>query len=172
MDDEAIGRSLDYLSAHPVAQYAWLRRRVHNADLSPSSEFRKRFIRFYQLRGVAGKNPDVLFGFLGDLRGRAQLPTFADALREFASRLRDTTNDQKLRAEASFTSKVLAILDPDLPTIDRNLLDYFDLKIRRHKTERIEEAARVYDALYLRMREDLASPWWPQARQRFDELFP
>ena len=172
MDDDATGRSLNFLSAHPVAQYLWLRENIQKADLAPSSEFRRRFIRFYQVRGLVGKHPDVLFNFLGDVRDRNPLPPFADAIAEFAERLHETTKDKKLRAEASFTSKVLATLDPDLPVIDKSLLDHFGLRIHRHKKDRMVEAARVYDELHINMRNHIQSRWWSEARRRFNERFP
>lgn len=174
MTDDELGASLAFLSRAPLDQYLWLQDSIHDAMLAPGSLFAVQFNAFYRLRGAVGKHQDVYYTYFAELRqakAANAIPTFSTALREFATRLQFATGKDKLRAEASFVSKMLATLDPDRPVFDSVVLASLELDPRTHRADKLTHAETVYNQLEARMSERLRSPAWPAMRTKFNEHF-
>lgn len=75
--------------------------------------------------------------------------------------------------EASFASKMLAIIDTNSPIIDRYVLEYFNKKIEGvSKEQRMKCAIRVYDEIKREFENLLKLPETDVALKKFDEQFP
>ena len=107
---DEIALSLDEL-AKPIRQYAWIVAEVHRRDVSSDAELQRRFNHFWRVR----KNAAWRSAFY-DLfeASKADGIDFQAALR----RLHDRTGT----VEASFSSKLVATLDPGRPVIDAFVL--------------------------------------------------
>ena len=104
--DAAPSKLAPYLDA-----YLWLQTHRHACDVSSDASFRKRFNAFYKVR--RGRDwQDKFYELLECRKGRAS--SFAEVL--------DALHSATGRYEASFASKLLATIDPDMPVIDSIVL--------------------------------------------------
>ena len=105
-----VGRGLE--------KYLGIQARLHHCDVRIDVEFRRRFNGFYRVRRGAEWQA-AFFGLLE--RAKTEPPTFGEILSE----LRRATG----RYEASFASKLLATVDPDMPVIDSIVLGNLGLRL-------------------------------------------
>ena len=104
--DAALSKLAPYLDA-----YLWLQTHRHACDVRSDASFRKRFNAFYKVR--RGRDwQDKFYELLECRKGRAS--SFAEVL--------DALHSATGRYEASFASKLLATIDPDMPVIDSIVL--------------------------------------------------
>jgi hypothetical protein len=123
--------------AKGLAQYCWLQVNRDTRDVRSDPEYRRRFNHFYRVR--RGKEwQDSFYGILDSKKGKRV--TFAEALNEL---YRATS-----RYEASFASKLLATLDPEMPVIDSVVLRNLGLRLPAwtspNRAERICAIASVW----------------------------
>ena len=101
-----------------LKKYQWLQAQRDACDVRSNSEYRKRFNGFYRVRrgpGLAGH----FYGLLEAKKG--QTVPFTEVLED----LHRTTG----RYEASFASKLLATIDPNMPVIDSVVLRNLNLRL-------------------------------------------
>jgi hypothetical protein len=111
--DEALPRI-----ARGLEQYVWLQDHRDAKDLRKDLNYRKRFNHFYRVR----RGPDWQDKFYGLLESNKREPaSFRDVLRA----LHRATG----RYEASFASKLVATIRPDMPVIDSIILRNVELKL-------------------------------------------
>ncbi len=105
LDEAAIEKALP-LAAAGLKTNCWLQAALAEADVAHHREFQTRFNAFYRVR----RNPAWQSAFYGLLQeNKSKRQSFADVLRA----LHAVTG----RAEASFASKLVASVDPDMPVI-------------------------------------------------------
>jgi len=113
-------------------KYLWLQSHRDTCDLRFSSEFRKRFNGFYRVR----RGPDWQNKFFELLEKRKGLTVRFDEVLETLLR---TTG----RHEASFASKLVATINPDMPVIDSIVLRNLELRLppsgSKQRVARIQE---------------------------------
>ena len=115
--------------------YAQIQRRVREADVSADAGFQRLYNRFYRVRRDSGWQ--VHYYAIMEREKASQTVSFADLLREMHER---TGN-----VEASFTSKMIATLNPDMPIWDSLVLERLGLKLGGTKPEtRLANAVDVY----------------------------
>lgn len=122
LDDARIQLALP-LVAKGIERYCWLQSALPTRDVASDHEFQVRFNAFYRVR-----------------RAKAWRVSFYRLLESEKSRRRPF--EEVLRAlhvatgkvEASFASKLVASVDPDLPVIDRFVLDNLGLRLPRTGT--------------------------------------
>lgn len=95
-----------------VRDHLWLLDRLPEADLTTDQEFQRHLCRHAGMRGKLRMRRDELFAVFAQLRG-AEPVHYADVLMK-VSQLTG-------QVEKSVASEILALLDPEQPTIDREV---------------------------------------------------
>lgn len=104
--------------AEGLHKYLWLQNHRDSGDLRLNTEYQKRFNHFYRVR--RGKTwQEYFYALLENKKGtRVEFAEILDALHR-------STN----RYEASFASKLLATIDPNMPVIDSIVLRNLRLRL-------------------------------------------
>ncbi len=109
--DASAGSTLRRLVSD-ARDHLWLLERLPAADLAADAEFQRRLCRHAGMRGKLRMRRDDLFAVMAELRSAEHL-TYADVLMQ-VSRLTG-------QVEKSVASEILALIDADQPTIDREV---------------------------------------------------
>lgn len=128
---------MDYLK---IDKYERIINNLHKMDISTKdNQFKDDFNSYYMVR----RDPtwqEKYYTYFQNIKDKDK-----DSL-SFSKILQDISFDDKV--ESSFASKMLATIDQDKPIIDKNILNYFKLKIDGStKEERIDKAIKVYDTI-------------------------
>jgi hypothetical protein len=99
-------------AAPQAAQHLWLLMRLRATDVARDEEFQQRLARHVGLRGKLRARKQALFELLQELKSLEE-PRFEDVL------LR--TSELTGQVEKSVASSLLVMLDPEQPSIDRDL---------------------------------------------------
>jgi hypothetical protein len=145
-----------------LKKYLWLQAQRDTCDVRTNSEFRRRFNGFYRVR--RGRDwQDSFFDLLE--RKKGQTIPFAEVL----DTLRRTTG----RYEASFASKLLATIDPNMPVIDSIVLRNLNLRLpassSKQRTARIQE---LHNRLVACFKDFLATETGRHLVERFHTEYP
>lgn len=144
--------------------YAWIMERVNKTDVSVDTEFQRRFTRFYVLRRNAAQQK-AYYDLLEACKGKADV-SFSEILRA----LYEATG----WVEASFSSKLLATVKPDMPIWDSIVLSRLGLKpsTSDENEKRLARSESVYESIVNWYREFLPTPKAQEAVAAFDAVFP
>lgn len=131
LTEEAIDAALSRLAPY-VETYLWLQAQRDTCDVRSDASYRKRFNGFYRVR--RGRDwQDKFFEILE--RRKGGIFSFADIL--------DALHRATGRYEASFASKLLATIDPQMPVIDSIVLRNLNVRLPTygsdHRRSRIVE---------------------------------
>jgi hypothetical protein len=147
--------------ANAINEYCWLVDHVRCVDVSDNAEFQRRFNYFYRVRGNK-KWRTAFFRIFEKSKTLRQL--------EFAHVLIDLHKKVK-RIEASFSSKVVATLDPSRPVLDSIVRGHFGLHLPYHyQCDRLAKTVSVYQNLEQVMSHALKTKKW--IVRAFDGAFP
>lgn len=130
--DEALGKIQEGLR-----KYCWIQANFQKCDVSKDYGFQTRFNDFYKVRrGTEWRS--CYYRLMQNAKQDGI--TFSKALHALA--------DQTSRIEASFTSKLVATLDPIKPIIDRFVLGNFGLRLPSHNApNRESKTVDIYNQL-------------------------
>ncbi|MDP9282008.1 MAG: hypothetical protein M3P38_07915 [Chloroflexota bacterium] len=117
LDESAIENALP-LAAVGLTKYCWLQAALVESDVTHDREFQRRFNAFYRVRRNSAWQ-SAFYGLLEENKSKHQ--SFADVLRA----LHAVTG----RVEASFASKLVASVAPDVPVIDAFVLKNLGLRL-------------------------------------------
>lgn len=143
--------------------YAQIQRRVRETDVSTDAGFQRLHNRFYRVR----RNSEWQGHYYAIMEREkaSQAPSFPDLLREMHER---TGN-----VEASFTSKLVATLDPHMPIWDSLVLERLGLKLKGVKPEtRLANAVDVYEQIVNWYEGYIVTDDAEKNLRLFDELLP
>jgi hypothetical protein len=98
--------------AADARDHLWLLERIHTADVIEDVEFQRQLCRHAGMRGKLRIRRDDMFVILDGFR-RESVRTYPDLL----MRISELTG----QVEKSVASEILALLEPDQPTIDREV---------------------------------------------------
>jgi hypothetical protein len=145
-----------------LKKYLWLQAQRDTCDLRSNSEYRRRFNGFYRVR--RGRDwQDKFFDLLERKKGQ-RIP-FAEVL----ATLHRTTG----RYEASFASKLLATIDPNMPVIDSMVLRNLNLRLpASSSTQRIARIQEIHTKLENCFKEFLATEMGRHLVGRFRAEYP
>jgi hypothetical protein len=162
LDEAAIESALP-LAAAGLKKYCWLQAALATTDVAHDREFQIRFNAFYRVR----RSPTWQSAFYGLLQqNKSKLQSFADVLRA----LHAATG----RAEASFTSKLVASVDPDMPVIDAFVLKNVGLRLPRPGPieTRLARMVELHDLIRRTFSDYLAGDLGRHLVARFEESYP
>jgi hypothetical protein len=145
-----------------LAKYLSIQDRLGRCDIRNDGEFRQLFNGFYRVR--RGQDwQDAFYGLLE--RAKHEPTTFAEVL----AALRRATG----RWEASFASKLLATVDPDMPVIDSVVLGNLALRLPAYGSARREAGIiELHARLAAMFREFLSTKAGRRLVRRFREEYP
>lgn len=126
----AKGLSIDY--------YKELMEDVKYVNVSLDTNFQKKFNYFYKIRRDEHWRK-VYYNLFEECKIKSDI-----SFKEIIINLYDSTEN----IEASFSSKILATLKPEMPIWDQYVLKYYGLSLKsKTKGERLLEAINVYDEI-------------------------
>jgi hypothetical protein len=149
--------------APSLKQYVWLQNNRDTSDLRNDPVFKKRFNHFYRVR----RGPGWQAKFFDLLERKKQSPavTFAEVLHA----LHQATG----RYEASFASKLLATIRPDMPVIDSVVLRNVNLTLPRYNvSDRAARLEHLHETLASWFKTFLATETGCYLVRRFREEYP
>lgn len=144
--------------------YDYLLSEMKNAHKLP--DYERKFNYFYQVRRNAAWRREFYRLFYA-LRHKSRKDSFAHILKTLFKR----TN----KVEASFASKLAAILDPNLPIIDRHVLSYIGEKLppaQREAGERIAHIIKLHARMGREFRAFLGTPPGKYLLKKFKSEHP
>jgi hypothetical protein len=133
-------------------------------DVSKDRYFQTKFNDFYRIRQRSRAFYQAYYAFLEG--HRSNVPAFTDAL-EFFYRFNGL--------EASFVSKLLATLNPNLPVWDKNILKNLEMKkpgLWLAKEKRITKAGEIYNSIIHWYDDFIPSEEGRRWISLFDEQYP
>lgn len=148
--------------AKPIHQYTWIVAEVRRRDVSSDPEFQRRFNHFWRVRKNAAWRSAFYDLFEASKSDGVEFPT---ALR----RLHERTGT----VEASFSSKLVATLDPGRPVLDAFVLKFFGLRLPYpHHSDRLGRTIEVYRDVEKGLARIVRSDAMPVIREAFDRQYP
>ncbi len=148
--------------AADARDHLWLLERIRTADVIGDVEVQRQLCRQAGMRGKLRIRRDDMFVILDSFRHEAQ-PTYADLL----MRISELTG----QVEKSVASEILALLDPEQPTIDREVREllprygFYPLP----ESPLFDECVAYHRALREAMQQAVALPGFARLEARFDE---
>lgn len=145
-------------------------------DIRPNDNsnggFQKRFARFYGIsraRNEKWKSEYFsVFAKMLEKKNRKEEVTFEEILQCFSHE-----EHIKAKCEASFASKMLAMLNPEKPIIDRHVRDFFNFSITgKTVEERVRVAIEAYKGLEKWYADYLGTEAAKECIVLFDSHFP
>lgn len=125
------------------------------------NDFQRLFKGYYRIR----QRPAAWYAQY--FRMLEQLKTTNRSFREVLQELYERTG----RLEVSFASKMLATRNPELPVIDRWVLDNLQLRLPGYlEQDRVQKVVQLYDRIVTWYHEFLKTPTGKQALRMFDNL--
>ncbi|MCH6269363.1 hypothetical protein [Neobacillus citreus] len=125
-------------AAPGIEKYQKIMDLVHQVDVSRDQEFQKIFNGFYRVRQRTPLFYETFFSFME--RNKENPPSFEDTITYIY--------EQQDRFEASFSSKLVATLNPSMPIWDSVVLKNFGFKQPAYyKKNRMKEAIGIYTEL-------------------------
>ena len=148
--------------AKDVERYALILEVYKNSSIVDDSEFQRKFNAFYRVRRGAEWRA-VFYEIFA--REKSSTPSFAMILNEIYQK---TGN-----IEGSFTSKLLATINPNLPIWDQYVLKNIGLKVKEtSKEEKLKNAVELYGKMVDWYSDFLVSTDGQQCIAEFDKCFP
>ena len=154
-----MGMSLDRVEIG-ITKYNWIMHRVHEADVSADAEFQKFYNGFYRMRQRPADFYKAYYAFLEKNKDNLSL-TFEDIL----TYLYKETGS----IHASFSSKLLATVNPNMPIWDKFVLQNLGLRTPYHyEKDRLQKTIHLYQCICDWYKTDQAK----EKLREFNELFP
>lgn len=135
---------------------------VHEVDISQNEEFQRTFNAFYIVR--RNKEWRKIYYQIFEY-AKTTMPSFGDVLHQ----LYDLTGN----VEASFSSKMVATLNPQMPIWDRYVVQNLGIKVPLYgDSKRLDIIIKQYDEITAWYTEFLLSAKAHECIIKFDEVLP
>lgn len=156
--------TLAVFNTKELEQYLSIMEKVELVDVSSDSDFQREFNYFYKLRRNAEWRA-VFYCLFEECKSIKDISF---------ERILYTLYERTGYIEASFSSKLLATLNPDMPIWDSIVLSRFGLKpsTSTNKNIRLENTVAIYQAIVRWYREFLQTPDVQVFLSGFDDAFP
>lgn len=162
LDEARIARALPLVAAD-LEKYCWLQAALATTDVARDREFQTRFNAFYRVRRNSAWR-SAFYGLLQQNKSKRQ--PFAEVL----GALHAATG----RVEASFASKLVASVDPDMPVIDAFVLKNLGLRLPRIGPieTRLTRIVELHDRIRRIFSDYLDTDTGRHVVARFEESYP
>lgn len=148
-----------------LKKYVDIMEYLHKTDVSTDREFQKMYNHFYRMRQRKPEFYQTYFDYMEKMKGNADTLTFEDVFYY----IKNKTN----RCEASFSSKLLATLNPDKPVWDMYVLENLGIKkIQSSSKNREQKIIEAYQQINQWYHDFLGTEETGFILQIFDEMFP
>ncbi|MFS0779587.1 DUF6508 domain-containing protein [Neobacillus sp. 3P2-tot-E-2] len=136
---------------------------VNSVDVSKDKEFQRAFNGFYRVRQRPQAFYDTFYSFMEENKGST--PSFGKTLKYIEKELG--------RIEPSFSSKLVATINPDFPIWDSVVLNNLQLKPPAYyRKDRMEETIRLYERIIDWYKDYLKDEEGQKIIELFDEEYP
>ena len=143
-------------------KYKHIMERVRNTDVSSDEDFQRTFNSYYRIR--RNEEWQTIYYDLFETIKDSQ-PSFEQIIRTL---YKNTGN-----IEASFSSKMLATINSDMPIWDRYVVNNLCLKVKgKTKEEQLSCTVDLYDQMVRRYRTFLDTPNGKECIEEFDRILP
>jgi hypothetical protein len=147
-----------------LAKYLFLMDRLHIVDVSRDDCFQRVYNNFYRVRQRPKEFYKAYYTFLQKNKDNKSL-AFGETLRHFYKKTE--------RIEASFSSKLLATVNPEMPIWDSYVLGNIGLKRPPYvRKGQLEKSVGLYNELIDWYRDYLKSPNGKDMLALFDKTYP
>ncbi len=148
-----------------LKKYKWLKNNFNKVNVETDPEFQRLYNGFYKIRQKPKEFYTVFYSKLES--SKKEKPTFTDVLIYFRKNLPSHS------LEASFSSKLVATLDPNLPVWDTEVLRNLKLKKPYAKDkDRLRKTIELYNKIKDWYVEHLNSKEGKAKLLEFDRRFP
>lgn len=120
-----------------IANYKKIMESMKNVDVSSNEPFQKTFNYFYKVRRNAEWRK-TYYTLFESVKNNASI-----RFKEIVTELYERTSPKSI--EMSFSSKMLATINPDMPIFDELVLDKLGLRLNGTKRQRLDNAIVLYD---------------------------
>jgi hypothetical protein len=146
-----------------IRKYTNIMERLHNCDVSQDREFQKAYNGFYRVRQKPQEWYQIYYDYMQ--RHKSDNINFDNVLTYLYKKLD--------RLESSFSSKLLATINPNMPVWDANVLSQLSIKAPSYsQSNRLNATIETYSVLQKWYAVYLKTPNAQEVTTRFDELFP
>lgn len=146
-----------------LIKYIDIMNRVNNSNVSVDNEFQKKFNSFYRMRQRSPEFYDCYFNLLENSKG--SIITFEEVIMHIYNKLG--------RVEASFSSKLVATIDPDKPIWDMYVLHNLGLKTPYQADKnRVGKIINLYDEICDWYDEYLLREETGEVLEIFNQMYP
>lgn len=144
-------------------KYNYIKENIYKCDISKDGEFQKVFNAFYRVRRDE-KWRKVFYTYFESIKDKKNI-----TLEEIVSYMYKKTGN----IEASFCSKLLSTINPDMPIWDQYVLANLDLDVKgKTKVEKLKDTIAVYNKIIEIEKNKLKQKDIQQAIKDFKEYFP
>ena len=117
-----------------INKYLWIMDRLHKVNVYEDSEFRKAYNGFYRMRQRSTQFYDSYYRVIEENKRRREV-TFGEVL----GHLKSETG----RMEASFSSKLVATINPEMPVWDQYVMKNMGIKVPGYSVKNRQEKILV-----------------------------
>jgi len=150
--------------ARDLKRYQHLVLNLHKVDVSKCVVFQKTYNGFFQVRRCREKWLPKHYEYLEKNKTNSSI-TFSEILKALSSMGKGV--------EASFASKMLSIINPEMPVLDSKVLDKLSLKLpKRDSSTRFEEILVVYEKICAWYKDFFKRPESKAWIDLFDKHYP
>lgn len=160
LNETSINSALDNLY-DGLHKYLWIQDKFKKTNVSEDIEFQRKFNHFYRVRRDEAWRKSYFF-LLENYRNKS--PNFQFVLQSIANKTG--------RLEASFSSKLIATIDPTKPVLDSVVLKNIGLKLPTSPKNKLQVIVDVYTELEVRLNDLLNSTDGHNAISMFKNRFP
>ena len=146
-----------------LRRYIEIMKLVHNIDVSKDAAFQRLYNGYYRVRQRKPEFYKKYYSFMENHKDKdvSFEDTFLYFYQEFG------------RIEASFSSKLVATINPNMPIWDSVVLGHLQLKKPKYTShDRIKETIAVYDTICDWYQKYLLSPDGMDMIEEFDRTYP
>lgn len=162
MDTEKISRAMERVKPG-LNKYQRIQGLITKVNVSEDRDFQKSFNGFYRVRQRPVDFYQVFYSYMENAKNGST--SFETTLTHLYKELG--------RVEASFSSKLVATINPDMPVWDSVVLKNIGLKAPAyHRKNRIGESIEVYDQLINWYKDFLMTEKAKTIIEQFDATYP
>lgn len=146
-----------------LEKYDYIRKELYNTDISTDEEYQKAFNSFFRVRRNE-KWRKKFYKYFEKVKNNKNI-SFETIVKDL---LLETGN-----IEASFSSKLLATINPNMPIWDQYILKNLDLKITgTTKNERLSSVIDLYNKIVMKEQKLLSDTNIKKTVKEFKDYFP